>query len=282
MNRIVLVHGMRMMSSPARLHEVWSGALIAGLLETDWGKANPHLVPKPAEIAVVYYADLLRGRLPGTAKGSRAIEAFLRGLVRGCDFLAFWHPDGKPRGPFARLVNHMVWEAALYMQNGRVRSPDPRHPAGAFFQVQARAAAALTEDTRLVIGHSLGATIAFEALCGRVHRVDTLITVGAPIATRRLILEPLKERLHRLLDHPPSAPPPWPGVRHWTNVYSRADVFPVPVTKLAPIFSRRIRDIEVSHGSPRKSHQTHKLTAYLKQRVLCDEIAAALARSDVS
>jgi hypothetical protein len=46
----------------------------------------------------------------------------------------------------------------------------------------------ITEDTRIVIGHSLGSIVAYEALCAHPEwKVDTLITLGSPLGIRNLI-----------------------------------------------------------------------------------------------
>jgi pimeloyl-ACP methyl ester carboxylesterase len=170
----------------------------------------------------------------------------------------------------------MVHQSAVYMRNGPVPRPDPAFEPGAFFQIQGRLQAALKADTRVVIGHSLGSVIAYEGLCLHVHAVRSFITVGSPIATRRLILRPLRERLQRLINAPLAAAPPWPSVARWTNFFAPADVWSVPVKRLAPLFDPRIADIEVKHGNPHRAVETHKLASYLRHRALLDEIARGL------
>ena len=112
----------------------------------------------------------------------------------------------------ALAVNGIVHQSAIYMNNGPVARADPAFAPGAFFQIQGRFKAALQHDTRIVIGHSLGSVVAFEGLCLRPHAVETFITVGSPIATPRLILQPMKERLARLLGVAPERAPT-PGRR---------------------------------------------------------------------
>src|SRR5207244_8684079 len=141
---------------------------------------------------------------------------------------------GRPRGPMARLVDPLVHQTAVYMANGPVQNIDPDHQPGAYFQIQARFDAALKEDTRIVIAHSLGTVIAYEGLCRRPHRVSSFVTVGSPIATPRLILQPLRERQRRELNHPLAEPPLWPGACRWTNFAAPAHVLSVPITRLSP------------------------------------------------
>ena len=287
MAKIVMVHGMRMQTyDRAILQARWRSAVIRGLRATAWGAANPELIPTKDDIALVYWGDFFRPQdaMPGgaAAKGLNVDDLrayyyrFLRRMVRTADKLSFWDEKGRPLGPVAHMVNPIVYQSAVYMANGPVRNPDPRHHVGAYFQIQARLDDAIGPDTRIVIGHSLGTVIAYEGLCRLPHQVDTFITVGSPIATPRLILQPLRERQYRELNYPTSRKPPWPGVERWLNFYAPADVWSVPVKRLAPIFDSRIRDIEVKHGNPHDFVETHKLTTYQKHREICDEIARGI------
>jgi len=288
MAKIVIAHGMRMQHySKAALQAKWSAALRAGLKSTDWGRADPGRVPRAQDIEVVYWADLFqkppRALEPVTKDVADKLLApyygLWRGAVRLADHLSFWDEHGAPRGPVAHAVNPIVYQSAIYMRNGRVTRPDPAFDPGAFFQVQARFRAALKADTRVVIGHSLGSVVAYEGLLLHPHAVESFITVGSPIATRRLILQPLRERLHRLIGTPLEGPPPWPCVAHWSNFYASADVWSVPVKRLAPIFDRRIVDVEVKQGNPHRAVETHKLTTYFRQPALLAEIARGLDAS---
>jgi pimeloyl-ACP methyl ester carboxylesterase len=289
MAKILIVHGMRMFErDPRLLHKTWCRSMIAGVRQTAWGKANPQRLPREEDVTVVYWADLFRRRREETGAPKRivlrddllsAYYALLRGTVRAADALALWDEWGEPVGPIALLVNRMVRESALYMQNGPVTNPNPTVPEGAFFQVQARFKAALASDTRIVIGHSLGSTIAYEGLCLHPHRVDTFITVGSPMATPQLIREPMLKRLGQFLNRSGDPSAPWPGVRRWSNFFASADVWSVPIKRLAPIFHPDIVDVEVRHGDPHHFVETHKLASYLVHAELRDEIARALERS---
>lgn len=295
MAKILFVHGMRMQNSnDGVLRRQWHQALLRGLRETAWGRANPARLPARDDVELVFWGDLFRAparRRPVVTKGAgvdplrAAYYALLRGLVRAADGLSLWDERGCPRGPVAMMVNHLVYQSAVYMNNGPLPNPDPDPDTdpGAFFQIQARFEAKLTPDTRIVVGHSLGSVIAYEGLCRKPHGVDTFITIGSPIATPGLILEPLRARLHRLINHPRDLCPPWPGVRQWLNFCAPADVWCTPVQRLAGVFDgkasswSRVRDVEVIHGSPHDFVRTHKLTTYMQHARLHDEIAEALA-----
>jgi pimeloyl-ACP methyl ester carboxylesterase len=286
MAAIVFVHGMRMQhhSKPV-LHAKWYRALLAGLKAMTAGRADEMPLPRMQDIELVYWADLFgRGRPVETVvtKGGLGDElrswyyGFLRAAVRAADRRSIWGEDGRPHSVVARLVEALVTQSAIYMKNAAVAKPDPGIDPGAFFQVQQRFRHVLRPDTRVVIGHSLGSVIAYEGLCLWKHHVDTFVTVGSPIATPRLILQPMRERLARLLALPTAQALPWPSVKEWRNVFASADVWSVPVTRLAPIFDARIVDVEVMHGMPTRPVETHKLTSYLRHVELLEAIAGGL------
>lgn len=224
----------------------------------------------------------MTGKLKLAVGGSRAVCELLRGAVRVADTMSFWDEQGSPRGLMARMVAGVVYQSARYMNNGPVPNPDPAARRGAFDQVQARLHEKLKDDTRVVVAHSLGTVIAYEALCTTKHDVDTFVTIGSPIATPHLIFEPLRHRLTQRLGRDPGPCLPWPGVRRWVNFYAPADVWSVPVKRLAGLFESKagqsIEDIEVIHGNPRDFVETHKLASYLRHPEISEVIAEALQR----
>ena len=286
MSKLAAVHGMRMPErSKTRLHGTWYRAINRGLAATAWGRAHPEALPGPEDLDLVYWADLFRPRrsprgapkqLVSREDLKMAAYAFLRATVRAADAASLWDERGEPFGPVALLVNRMVTESARYMNDGPIVNADPRYAPGAYFQIQARFEEQLEKGPRVVIGHSLGSVIAYEGLCLNPHDVDTFITVGSPMATPQLIREPMLKRLNRRLNRAHDAPAPWPGVRRWVNFYAPADVWSVPIERLARVMHPDIVDVEVRHGDPRRFVETHKLTAYLEHAELCEEIARAL------
>lgn len=84
--------------------------------------------------------------------------------------------------------------------------------------------AAIGADTRLVIGHSLGSVVAYEAL----HQTDhpsALLTLGSPLGLRNVVYE-------RLRPSPPYVPP---AVTKWDNLVDRDDLVAAHLD-LAPYF----------------------------------------------
>lgn len=123
---------------------------------------------------------------------------------------------------------------------------------------------AMAEDTKVVIGHSLGSVAAYEAL--RAHPewpARTLITLGSPLG-----LPGLRRRLS-----PPLTPDTrWPGsVTTWVNVAANEDPVAL-VRKLGPIYDERIRDLPARNTIIRGHDVTQYLRTYHTARALLDAL----------
>ena len=95
--------------------------------------------------------------------------------------------------------------------------------------------AAVDEDTWVVVGHSLGSVVAYEALCAHPEwPVRALVTLGSPLGIRNLIFERLVPA--PVIGKTGKLAGAWPGrAQAWTNVADAADV--VALTKdLRPLF----------------------------------------------
>jgi pimeloyl-ACP methyl ester carboxylesterase len=120
--------------------------------------------------------------------------------------------------------------------------------------IQARVAESLPAGTRVVIAHSLGTVVAYEAICKHPEwKIEGFITCGSPLGIRNLIfdrLEPAPEGLGV-----------WPGgVQWWVNVADQGDV--VAVEKyLKNRFGSKVEDWIVSNGLT----EVHGAEKYLAQ-----------------
>lgn len=139
--------------------------------------------------------------------------------------------------------------------------------------IQNRVAAAVGEDTRVLIGHSLGSVVAYEALCANPHwPVNALVTLGSPLGIRKLIFD-------RLLPKPVASKSAklvgvWPeGVRAWTNVADSADVVAL-VKDLRPLFGANVVSCLVHNGA-----HAHAVQPYLAAAQTGAAVAAALSRA---
>jgi pimeloyl-ACP methyl ester carboxylesterase len=137
--------------------------------------------------------------------------------------------------------------------------------------VLSRVAAGIGGDTRVVVGHSLGAVVAYEALCAHPEwPVRALVTLGSPLGIKKLIFDrlvpaPAAEGSGRLAGE-------WPGgVQSWVNVADAGDVVAL-VKDLRPLFGRQVACYLVHNGS-----HAHDVRPYLSAAETGAAIVAGLA-----
>ena len=121
-------------------------------------------------------------------------------------------------------------------------------------------------DTKLVIGHSLGSVVAYEALCQKSDVVVDLLTLGSPLGIRNIVFDKLTPRPG------PDRIGKWPrAVRRWTNIAATGDIVAVQ-QQLAPLFDGPILDKLIDSG-----WDAHSSTRYLNTREAGEAVSAALA-----
>jgi hypothetical protein len=113
-------------------------------------------------------------------------------------------------------------------------------------------AAEISDDTRVVVAHSLGSVVAYESLCAHPEwPVRSLVTLGSPLGIRNIIFD-------RLEPTPVKGLGAWPvGLQRWTNVADAGDVVALQ-KKLSPFFGPRVRDLAVNNES-----RAHDVAPYL-------------------
>jgi hypothetical protein len=128
---------------------------------------------------------------------------------------------------------------------------------------------AIGEDTRVLVAHSLGTVVSYEALCQNSFKVHTFVTLGSPLGVQNSIFR-------RLNPVPSENRGCWPGhLRRWVNIAQPCDV--VAIRKaLAPIFSHPpeggMEDFLVP--DPSGIFQAHNAEHYLAR----SEVAGAVER----
>ncbi|WUV94192.1 antibiotic ABC transporter ATP-binding protein [Streptomyces canus] len=117
---------------------------------------------------------------------------------------------------------------------------------------QARIAEEITEKTRVLVAHSLGSVVAYEALCAHPEwPVTDFVSLGSPLGIRSVVFDRLKPK-------PKDDIGSWPGgVERWTNIADRGDIVAL-ADRLAPRFGDRVQDVSVSNGV-----RMHDLLRYL-------------------
>jgi len=115
------------------------------------------------------------------------------------------------------------------------------------------AAAVENNPPKVVIGHSLGSIVAYEAIHRLDLEVDLFVTIGSPLGISTLIAP--------RVDPAPSIPA---GLGQWLNFADPDDPI-AAVSKIAPIFgdgTDRLRDVEVHNVGFGRFHHA---ISYLRQ-----------------
>lgn len=130
--------------------------------------------------------------------------------------------------------------------------------------------ALITDETQVVVAHSLGSVVAYEALCSMPkHPVRTFVTLGSPLGIPNLIFE-------RLEPAPTGGIGAWPGRTElkWINIADSGD--PVALVKklngkFGGKFAHRIWDAQVHN-----SVHAHSAASYLTDKLTGEAIARGL------
>ncbi|HEV7979033.1 hypothetical protein [Amycolatopsis sp.] len=172
--------------------------LFAEALAEEWLARVAETAPRESDQAQARRElENLHGQA-GEQQGVRAaVRPVLNALVRLRPFARFGVAFAE------RLVVKALRQVTLYLTDETVRE-----------RVQERVSALIGPETEIVIGHSLGSVVAYEA----AHRLDRplplLITVGSPLGLRNVVYE-------RTRPQPPGVPP---QVARWVNLADRDDL----------------------------------------------------------
>jgi hypothetical protein len=285
MARIAAVHGINhTYGSRPQMEAVWVPALQGGL-ELATGERILH----DSDVACVFYGNVFRP--PGRFLGDDIPPLTADDVNDGAELdllLAWWAaaarvdpavvaPDARTLGArttaraavlalsgsrfLARVSERaLVWwlkQVTAYFTDDDIRA-----------DIQAIFRAAIAPDTRVVVAHSLGSVVAYEALCADPGSpVTHLVTLGSPLGVPHVVL-------HRL------RPPPqrigagltgvWPDVTRWTNITDGGDFVALqPV--LRDVFGDRVIDVAISNGMG-----AHQVDRYLSAAETGAAVAAGL------
>lgn len=282
MARIVAVHGIAQQGKgPNWIHDDWFKALADGLRYHD-------VVPAPGDLYCPVYSDLFRERVMALeeevdeadltddelalvdlvwAEAARvdpdnviAPDARAMGVRHRAGHVAFEALSYSPRLTNLVMRGASFFYGSLKQVTAYMTNPEIRR------QARALVAQAITPDTRVVIGHSLGSVVAYEVLCQhKASNIPVFVTLGSPLGIRNLIF-------HRLDPAPVAGVGCWPEcVETWSNFADRNDI--VALSKaLAPWFGERVVDHLVDNDL-----SAHEAKYYLTDRRTGEAIARGLA-----
>ena len=150
-------------------------------------------------------------------------------------------------------------QVSLYFGDGELRT-----------KIQEMAAAAISNETRVVIGHSLGSVVAYETLFTLPNASNrSLITLGSPLGLRNIVFDRLRPEPRAEAGSGPVRGV-WPPVRMWGNVADAGDIVAV-VEDLRPLFGDELRQLRVYNGA-----KAHDMSPYLTDPLTGQLIAAGL------
>jgi len=278
MARVLTVHGINNTYSarPVMASE-WVPALLGGV-ELAGGRGRL----SEADVACVFYGDLFRR--PGRVLGDEDVETLEADDVEDgaeAELLAAWWQEAASTDPSVVTPGAPTLGVMSGVQAALAALSGSRFLAGAserllifwlkqvraYFtqpgireQIQQRFADTVTADIEVVVAHSLGTVVAYEALNAHPEwGVKNLVTLGSPLGIRNVILD-------RLI--PPAQRPA--SVTAWANIADRAD-FVALVKRLEPVFGPPLTDIEISNGAT-----FHSVARYLTARDTGAAVAAAV------
>ncbi len=309
MSQIVLVHGIGQTQEGADTQELdWIGALASGIRKADHPDLADAIGNRPGpglvEARMAHYADLFQNPLEqGAGMGAVGLddtaEEFAAAILASAACVA---PDPRDRADAARAIkpddlsrpDQQGWQSAIRpgvaaLAELRWFAPMAVRAAGragfltALREVprylddvsiraaaQDRVLALITPETRLVIGHSLGSVVAYEALHRLRQRREPLglITLGSPLGLGAVIY-------CRLAPNPASTPE---VLTSWHNFADKDDIVAARA-RLNPLFppaaSREISPVDNPH--PDNGAKPHDASHYLCKRSVGEATAAVLA-----
>lgn len=282
MARILCVHGIAQeFKSRETLLQEWAPAVCGGV-------SNAGGALDPADIDMAFYGILFRPKggkgakvgpkdVPNRAAGDVQNPLDIE-LIKELSAGAGYTPDMKSKAGSRTLAAMLQaigrtpyfgdqaqkW-AIWYLEQVRRYVTEPEVNAAARKSLTDR----ITNETRVIVGHSLGSIVAYEVLCAADPPVSphTLITLGSPLG-----IPALADRINPRIT---SAPATWPpGIRRWFNIADDRDI--VALRKdLAPIFGSRVVDHLVHNGAT-----MHSISPYLTSPDFGQAVIAGLASAD--
>jgi hypothetical protein len=282
--RIVCVHGVgKQVAGEQSLLRDWAPATLDGLTRVDHGD-----VAGSDDVVMAFYGNLFRPAGQTLAVGDPMFTA--ADVEAGWEeelLLAWWQeaarvdpkvapPDGDTlvRVPGSVQAGLRQLSRSAFFGGVALRSLvfDLKQVRRYLQDAELRKAArtvvskAVTAQTRVVVAHSLGSVVAYEALAAMPgHGVRALVTLGSPLGIANLIFD-------RLDPAPQDGRGIWPGSEElvWTNVADRGDV--VALEKdLRARFGHRVINAVVHNGV-----HAHDATAYLTDKLTGAAIAGGL------
>jgi hypothetical protein len=231
----------------------------------------------PLQVAVAYYADLLR---PAARQGGTADLDNLDDLE--IELLRAWltelsPPEGVAAGratwPLRQLIAWIArtrfpgrpgteWFVATFFREvaAYLRATDNSVRA----TIRDHIAAVIAADTTdVVIAHSLGSVVAYETLWANPDlHIDTLVTLGSPLAIPHAVFPRLEPAPQEKRGCRP------PGVRRWINLADPGDIVAIPIHGVGSNFD----GVDIDEHTVIDAFDFHRVRKYLATARLAELI----------
>lgn len=214
--------------------------------DTAMGDDDPIHLPQDVQLDILRWAKLL-GAPQDTAQGrlTAPARAFIE-WVAGKFGL-----DHKLAQIF---ITTFFREVHTYFHESERRAAAAKDVAAAIDRIQ----------PDVIIAHSLGSVVAYEALYAHAHRnVELLITAGSPLAMPDIVFDRLRD--------PASRPP---GVHRWINIADPGDIIAVPRNGI----SRAFTDVAADITDSIHCFDFHRATHYLQSGAITGALAGYSAQ----
>ena len=243
MAQVVLVHG--------AFNELWGPNEIAGrwvpALRDGLWHAGADI--DPSDVAVAFYGDLFRH---DPAVGA---PTDLDQIANDMGLLDLVQQVQGPGGleAIAKAIGQATFDRMLDQVGRYFESAETRAA------VRDRVASVISDDTEVVVAHSMGTIVTYEVLSVRTGPPVHLVTIGSPLGGPFVSSK---------LEPQPTGLPV--GVRTWTNVAAAGDMACLN-PHLATSFGELVIDLAIDNG-----HRAHDPEPYLNAGATGRAIATAL------
>ncbi|MFD2474773.1 hypothetical protein [Amycolatopsis silviterrae] len=222
---------------------------LAAALAIEWAEEVAERGSRDADrIRVRHALDAARGDLVDAQGLGAGLRPVLNALSRIRPMAALGEAVA------GKLLRTAIIQVSRYLTDDDLRA-----------QVQARVAALIGPDTKVLIGHSLGSVVAFEAAHRLGRPLPLLVTLGSPLGLRNIVYE-------RVRPQPPVVPP---LVRRWVNVADRDDLVAADLD-LQRRFPGVDGVLETTYTVDNGAHP-HNASFYLAKREVGGPVAQALS-----
>ena len=140
-----------------------------------------------------------------------------------------------------KIVINFVKQVKKYLHNHEIRE-----------KIKNRVLAEITDDTRVLIGHSLGSIVCYEVLCQNPDLpIKMFVSLGSPLGIKKIVFDRLEPSPKNRIGSRPE------GIEKWVNIADAKDIVALE-KKLNPFFDGIVEDKLIENGA-----NAHNASRYL-------------------